>query len=179
MTTDYLGTERRKNNGEHICQKEDVIDDISNDIGNVKNDINTIKNDKVHTNELLGDITKQLASIDKRLFVDNGTLSIQTQLITGAARMSQIEYYIKNTDTQIAITNKQMNDKIEEVKNEPRKYAIYTVGFLTVLSMLFGAILWISTHTLTPTPQYIYQQVPMGSHQPALSQIPTLTRTEK
>jgi hypothetical protein len=177
MEQDYKGTERRKNNGEHICVKEEAIDSIYDDMNNVKSDINTIKNDKIHTNELLSGITKQLSSIDKRLFIDNGTLSIQTQLRDGGARMAQIEINLRAMDAQVTLNNKTMADKIDDVKKEPKKYAVYTVGLISLLGGLCGLIIWINAHSFTPTPQYIYQPVPIG--QSPQSQIPALTKTEK
>lgn len=164
MTIEHSLNERHKPTVEHICQKEEAIDSIYDDMNNVKSDINTIKNDKIHTNELLGTITKQLSNIDKRLFIDNGVLSIQTQLRDGATRMAQIELSIKATDTQLELNNKNITDKILEVKDEPRKYAIYTVGLISLLGGLCGLIIWINTHS---TPQIIYQTLPstVASHE--------------
>jgi chromosome segregation ATPase len=136
MDHEYTGTERRKADGGHICTKENQIDDISDDMNNVKNDINTIKTDKVHTNELLTNIQSQLIKLEKRLYVDNGTLSIQTQLRDTASRMVALENDIKNT-----------NSKLEDVGDQPRKYAVYTVGLISLLSTLCFIIYWIATHT--------------------------------
>jgi hypothetical protein len=163
MDHEYTGIERRNADGGHICAKENQIDDISDDMNNVKNDINTIKTDKVHTNELLSAIQRQLLSIDKRLFIDNGTLSIQTQLRDGAARMSQIETSIKNT-----------TDKIDDVKGEPKRYAIYTVTLISVLGSIAGAIIWLNTQSHQPV-QYIYVPQQVQQTQTVTPNYPPLT----
>lgn len=149
MEKEYTGNERRKNVVEHICQKEDEIDNISKDINVVKADITTIKNDKIHTNELLTTIQTQLIKMEKRLYIDNGTLSIQTILRDGAAKMSKIEADIIAT-----------NNKLAEVEDQPRKYAIYTVGVISLLGALCGLIIWISVNTKPTESPYHYTPIP-------------------
>lgn len=138
MEHDYTTTERRKT-PTHICTKETQIDDIYEDINLVKNDINTIKSDKVHTNELLTNIQSQIIKLEKRLYVDNGTPSIQTILKTGENRMANIENIMK---TNLDSTNK----KIAEVEAMPANYAKYTIGIISLLGILCGLIIWIANH---------------------------------
>ena len=146
MDTEYKGTERRKNSAEHICTKEDAIDTLAEDMVHVKSEIVMIKSVNERTIETLDRMETKLNSMDKRLFIDNGTLSIQTQLRDGSARMAQIEANIRATDAQNALNIKILMDKVEDVKNEPRKYAVYTIGLISLLGTLCGLIIWINAN---------------------------------
>ena len=165
MEQEYKGMDRRKNI-EHNCTKEGTIDLVAESVENVKSDVNTLKGDIVkiqsineRTIESLDRMESKLTSMDHRLFIDNGVLSIQTQLRDGTARMGQIEANIRTLEAQAALANKTLYDKLEDVKNEPKKYAAYTVGLITLLGMFAGAIIWLNTqtqqniqYTHTPTP---------------------------
>lgn len=147
MEQEYKGTERRKNNLEHFCTKEETIDNVADDVAHVKGEILKIQSVNDRTIETLDRMETKLNSMDKRLFIDNGTLSIQTQLRDGTARMGQIEANLKAMDAQTALNIKILSDKVEDVKNEPRKYAIYTVGLISLLGVLCGLIIWITANT--------------------------------
>jgi predicted RNase H-like nuclease (RuvC/YqgF family) len=152
MEQDHKNNEKRKIT-EHICTKEATIDNVADGVEKVKNDVNALKSDIVkiqsineRTIESLDRMESKLTSMDKRLFIDNGTLSIQTQLRDGTARMGQIEANIRTIEAQSALNIKTMSDKIEDVKNEPKKYAAYTIGLLTLIGMLFAVIIYITNN---------------------------------
>ena len=147
MEQEFKGNDRRKTNVEHICTKEETIDAVADDVAHVKSEIVKIQSINERTIESLDRLETKLSSIDKKLFIDNGSLSIQTQLRDGASRMGQIEANIRTINAQADLNNKNLSDKIEDVKSEPRKYAIYTVGLISLLGALCGLILWISTNT--------------------------------
>ena len=162
MEQEYKGNDRRKTNVEHICTKEETIDAVADDMARVKGEIMKIQSVNDRTIETLDRMETKLNSMDKRLFIDNGTLSIQTQLRDGTARMGQIEANIRAMEAQNSLNVKILTDKVEDVKNEPRKYAIYTVGLIALLGTLCGLIIWISANTkqINTNTDHINQQFP-------------------
>lgn len=147
MEQEYKGKDRRKTTQDHFCTKEETIDAVADDVIHVKGEIVKIQSVNDRTIETLDRMETKLNSMDKRLFIDNGTLSIQTQLRDGTARMGQIEANIRAMEAQNTLNLKIISDKVEDVKNEPKKYAVYTVGLIALLGTLCGLIIWINANT--------------------------------
>jgi hypothetical protein len=138
----------------HECKYESIIRELSKNSNEMHNILNTIsaKMDKTDM---------QLVDIGKRLFIDNGNLSIQTQLREANARFKNIETRIDTLDknvTELPLEinkkinlsetkqNKLVETKVEELKKIPPTFALYTIGLISILGTLIGVVLWLIDH---------------------------------
>ena len=135
----------------HECQYESVINELKMTGNETRSILNTISS-KLDRTE------KQLEKIDKRLFIDNGTLSIQTQLREGNLRFEKIEGLVnyisekisildKDTEIKRTITEQRLTEKINETAKIPRTFAAYTMGFITFCGIIVTVVLWLIKNT--------------------------------
>lgn len=138
----------------HECKYESIIQELSKNSNEMYNMLNLISSKMDKT-----DI--QLDNISKRLFVDNGNLSIQSQLREANTRFKNIEIRIeeinkltkelplefnKKLEHSEEKQNKNVESKVDDIKKMLKTFALYTIGLISLLGTLLGAILWLIEH---------------------------------
>lgn len=78
----------------------------------------------------------QLNDIKKRLFIDNGTPSIQSRLTLN-------ENTIKDLNERMSSVEEDMNLKLEDMKQMPKTYISYTVGLIMFLGTIVSGLIWL------------------------------------
>ena len=122
------------------CKYLPIMQNMEETLKNLikKIDDATIKIDA--STEKIDNTKEQIEDIKKRLFVDNGTLSIQSRLTLN-------EKNIRDVDTKISEMGSELKDKIEEVSQMPKNYIAYTMGLLTFAAFIMSGIIWLINHS--------------------------------
>ena len=91
------------------------------------------------TTEKIDDAITQIDDIKKRLFIDNGTPSMQSRLTLNENSIKDLSKKVSNVEVDI-------NTKLDDMKQMPRTYISYTVGLIMFLGSIITGLIWLIKH---------------------------------
>lgn len=91
------------------------------------------------TTEKIDATISQIEDIKKRLFIDNGTPSIQSRLTLN-------ENSIKDLSKKVGDVEEDLNTKLDDMKQTPKTYISYTVGLIMFLGTIISGLIWLIKH---------------------------------
>ncbi len=123
----------------HTCKNVPIITSMEETLKILaeKIDKTSLKIDT--TTEKIDAAITQIEDIKKRLFVDNGTPSIQSRLTLN-------ENSIKDLSKKVGDVEEDINTKLDDMKQMPKTYISYTVGLIMFLGSIISGLIWLIKH---------------------------------
>lgn len=116
----------------HTCKNVPIITSMEETL--------KILAEKIDKTSLKIDTTiTQIDDIKKRLFIDNGTPSIQSRLTLN-------ENLIKDLSKKVGDVEEDINVKLDDMKQLPKTYISYTVGLIMFLGSIISGLIWLIKH---------------------------------